>query len=746
MADLQTAGKTATEEKDSISAIRDLLENARATGRTKLAEYEAKQVLSLAGLGTPRESLAASEDQAVACAERIGFPVALKVSSPDILHKSDSGGVKLNLNDAASVRNAYRDITAAVQNAHPNARIDGVLVQEMIGAGVETILGVANRPPFGPVVAFGLGGVFVEVLKDITFRLAPVDEAVAAEMLADIQGARMLDGYRGLPVANKPALCKAITLLSTLAVELSREIEELDINPLVVRADCAIAVDALITLKAVADQRQIPQPEKRGDMRAVLEPRSIAVIGASTDPSKTGHVLFKNIVTNGFPGKVYPINPNASEVLGIKAYPSVLAVPDEIDLVFFLLPGKFIPTLFEDCEKKGVKAACIISAGFAEVGEEGAKRQKVLADLIQSTGVRCLGPNGIGFINKDQKLIASFILFDSWEDGSIALAGQSGIFAGAVADQLMKRTVQRIGIGKSVIFGNKIDLDESDFLEWASKDKNTRIVVLHLEGMNDPRRFLSLANRVKRDKPIIVLKPGRTSAGAKASASHTGSLAVDDTLVDHAFRQYGVTRAYDLEECVEFMKAFQYQPLPKGNRIGVVTFSGANGVMVSDELSQGGFVLADFEPASCERIKKFLPEWQPVTNPLDLWAALGAGNRLTHEEGLLSVVNDNNVDAVVVILLGLANADFEGIREVFANAMQQQPEKPIYVVILGGEVKQRWTKELDGLHVPIFETTSIAVKALTAARRYAIDRVIVRPDPLLPPDNKRVTEHPAGRS
>jgi acetyltransferase len=327
-------------------------------------------------------------------------------------------------------------------------------------------------------------------------------------------------------------------------------------------------------------------------------------------------------------------------------------------------------------------------------------------------------------------LIGSFILFENWEDGSISLAGQSGIFAGAVADQIMTRTVQRIGIGKSVIFGNKIDLDESDFLEWASEDANTRVVAIHMEGMSDPRRFLSLANKVKRELPIIVLKPGRTSAGAKASASHTGSLAVDDTLVDHAFRQYGVTRAYDLEEFVEFMKAFQFQPLPKGDRIGVVTFSGANGVLASDELAENGFQLAEFGASSRQRIMKFLPEWQPVTNPLDLWAALGAGNRLVHEEGLLSVLGDGNVDAVLVILLALANADFEGIREVFANAMQQHPDKPIYVVALGGEVKDRWVKEIEGLRVPVFDTTRIAIKALAAARRYAIDREIVRPDPI----------------
>jgi len=741
-------------DKKLVFQIKALVDKVRAEGRTRLTEFEAKQVLACAGLCVTREKLASTEDEAVACAEEIGFPVVLKVVSPDILHKSDIGGVRLGLRDTGAVRQAYREIMQAVGQVPDlpsgwagRGPAPLVLVAEMVTNGVETILGVANRPPFGPVIAFGLGGVLVELLKDVTFRLAPVDEAGAAEMLDDIKAARMLDGYRGSAPANRTELAKAIARLSKLAVALSDVVEELDVNPLVVDADRAIAVDALITLKKQVGGGQwaVGSVSPRSTahctlrtahwngldgMRAVLEPRSIAVIGASTDPAKTGHVLFKNIVSNGFAGQVYPINPNASEVLGYKAYPNILAVPGEVDLVYFLLPGKFIPTLFEDCRKKGVKAACIIAAGFAEAGEEGAKQQQILFDLIQRTGVRCLGPNSIGFINMDQKLVGSFILFENWEDGSISLAGQSGIFAGAVADELMSRTTQRIGIGKSVIFGNKIDLDESDFLEWAAKDKKTRIVALHLEGMNDPRRFLSIANRVKRDMPIIVLKPGRTSAGARASASHTGSLALDDTLIDHAFRQYGVTRAYDLEEFLEFMKAFQYQPLPQGNRIGVVTFSGANGVMASDELAERGFVLADFEPSTHARIRKFLPEWQPVANPLDLWAALGAGNRLTHEEGLLSVLADKNVDAVLVILLALANADFDGIRDVFASAIAQHPEKPVYVVALGGAVKSKWVKEIDGLRIPVFDTTSIAVKALAAARRYAVDRERTQPDPL----------------
>lgn len=719
-----------------MSENKKIFEQIRGEGRTKLTEPEAKQVLAKAGLTIPREEMAENESDAVKSAERIGFPVVLKVVSPDILHKSDAGGVMIDVKDAKAVRQGFRKIINSCKTKHPDAEVRGILVQEMISGGIETIVGLTNRPPFGPVVAFGLGGIFVEIMKDITFRIAPIDEAGAFEMLGEIKGSSILNGYRGLPAADKGELAKTIARLSKWGIDFDSDIQELDINPLLVKGNKIIALDALITLKEAAPAPQV-RPEagtregEKGTIRAVLEPRSIAVIGASANPEKTGHVLFKNIVVNGFPGKVYPINPKAEEILGYKAYRKILDVPDEIDLVFFLLPGEFVSTLMEDCWKKGVKAACIISAGFAEVGEEGAKAQKVLEDLIRKTGVRCLGPNSIGLINMDQKLVASFILFENWEDGAISLAGQSGIFAGAVADQLMNRTVQRIGIGKSVIFGNKIDLDESDFIEWAWKDPKTQIIAIHLEGMRNPRRFLSLANQVKRDKPIIVLKPGRTTAGAKASASHTGSLALDDILVDQAFRQYGVTRAYDLEEFVEFMKAFSYQPFPKGNRVGIVTFSGANGVIASDELMDHGFVLAEFGPATNERAKKFLPLWQPAANPLDLWAALGAGNRLTHEEGLNSVADDPNVDAILVVLLGLANADFDGIREMFAQAMERHPEKPIYVVMLGGKVKERWQQEMSGLKVPIFETTRIAVKALAAALRYKETRDLMQPDPLL---------------
>jgi acetyltransferase len=456
----------------------------------------------------------------------------------------------------------------------------------------------------------------------------------------------------------------------------------------------------------------------KNDISALLSPRSIAVIGASSNPEKSGHVLLKNIVVNGYPGEIYPINPTAEEILGYKAYKTILDVPGQIDLVFFLLPGTFIEDLFDHCKKKGVKAAVIVAAGFSESGEEGAKAEVRLRELIQQSGIRCIGPNTIGLVNMQAKLVASFVLFTNWQDGPIALGAQSGIFAGAVADEVMDRKVQRIGICKSVAFGNKIDVDETDFLEMAWKDPATEVVALYLEGLRRVREFLTLAEQVRKDKPIIVLKPGRTPSGAKASASHTGSLAVDDVLVDHALRQHGVVRAYDLDEFLNYMKAFSFQRPPRGRRVGIVTFSGANGVMASDELHEHGFEVSRFAPATNDRLRKFLPSWQAPANPLDLWAALGAGNRLVHEEGILSVLSDENTDAVLVVLLALSNADFDGIREIYQAARQRHPDKPVFTVMIGGQVKEKWLREIEGLNMPVFETTRMAIKAMGAMEWY----------------------------
>jgi acyl-CoA synthetase (NDP forming) len=361
----------------------------------------------------------------------------------------------------------------------------------------------------------------------------------------------------------------------------------------------------------------------------------------------------------------------------------------------------------------------IVSAGFGEVGGEGIKEQKDLEEVIRKTGIRCLGPNTVGLVNVQKNLFGSFVPFENWLNGPVAIGAQSGIFAGALAHELMHMKTQRIGICKSLSLGNMMDIDETDFLEYAWKDSACRVIAFYLERIKRPRPFLALANKVKREKPIIVLKSGRTDYGAKAALSHTGSLAIKDHLVDISFRQYGIIRTYTLQEFLCTLRAFAYQPVPRGNRIGVITYSGANGVIASDEIYEAGLKLAEFKEETLKRLKNIMPEWQPVRNPADLWVALGVGrNRKVYEESMNAVLEDENVDVLLYLLLGLPNSDASQMREVFLKAMQAHPKKPILVSIIGGTVKERWISEFEGLSVPIYPDTSLAVKAIKAMYVY----------------------------
>lgn len=454
-------------------------------------------------------------------------------------------------------------------------------------------------------------------------------------------------------------------------------------------------------------------------MKALLEPGSIAVVGASTTEGKSGYFFLRNLIDNGYRGGIYPINPNVNEIFGYKTYRTILEVPHQIDLAFILIPRQYVKEVLSHCAEKSVKSAAIVAAGFGEVGDDGLKAQKDLEDLIKKSGIRCIGPNTIGFVNMQKDLVASFVHFQDWMSGPVAIGAQSGIFAGALATELMQMKTQRFGICKSVSFGNMIDLDETDFLDYCWEDSNCEVVAFYLERIKRPRAFLSLANKVKRDKPIIVLKSGRTEYGAKAALSHTGSLATNDNLVEFSFRQYGVIRTVTLQEFLSVVRAFSYQPLPLGNRVGVITFSDATGVMASDEIYQLGLKLADFTPQTLTRIGNLMPEWQPVCNPVDLWAALGiSGNRKVYEESIRAVLNDENVDVVLCILIGLSMGDIDNIRDVFESAISLQPQKPIFLVIIGGKVKERWINELEGLSLPIYSDTSLAVKAIEAMHFY----------------------------
>jgi acyl-CoA synthetase (NDP forming) len=504
------------------AAVRELLAAARAAGRTALTAPEGKRVTDAYGIPTPAEGLATTADEAVALADRIGFPVAMKIVSPDIPHKTDAGGVRIGLASAAEVRGAFTAIAGNARAYDPGARISGVQVQRMVPAGQEVIIGAVTDPTFGKVVAFGLGGVLVEVLKDVTFRLAPASREDALSMLDGIRAAEVLRGVRGAAAVDREALAGLIVRVSDLAADFP-EIAEVDLNPVFATAEGVMAADVRILLsepgRRPAGRRRHSRAEILGAMRRLMQPRSVAVIGASNEQGKIGNSVMRNLIEGGFPGEIHPVNPKADDILGRKAYKTVMDVPGEVDVAVFAIPAKFVPAALEEVGRRGIPNAVLIPSGFAETGEH--ELQERIVAIAEEHGVRVLGPNIYGYYSPWQDLCATFCTpYDV--KGPVALTSQSGGIGMAILG--FARTTGT-GVSAIVGLGNKSDVDEDDLLTYFGEDPNTQCIAMHLEDLKDGRAFVEAARETVRKKPIVVLKAGRTAAGAKAAGSHTGALA-----------------------------------------------------------------------------------------------------------------------------------------------------------------------------------------------------------------------------
>jgi acetate---CoA ligase (ADP-forming) len=455
------------------------------------------------------------------------------------------------------------------------------------------------------------------------------------------------------------------------------------------------------------------------DLRPLLDPETVAVIGASAAPHKPGHSLLRNVLDGGFEGRIYPINPKGGEIAGLPAYASIGDVPETVDLAFIVLGRKHVLGAVEACAAAGTRAVCIVTAGFAEGDPWGREEQARITAVAEEHGIIAIGPNTIGTISMGGRLLGSFVPFPHWEDGNVAIVAQTGIYAGAVALELMSQETQRIGITASVDIGNRVGIDELDLLEELAARDEAEVLGFYLEAFSDARTFLRRAAEVKRDKPIVVLKPGRTQAGARASASHTGSLAQDDAVVQQLLAQHGIIRADDSEEFLAFLKALSGRPDGAGDRVGVVTYSGALGVMATDRLVMEGLTIAEPAGETKAAIEALMPDWQSAGNPADLWSAVEVDPRASVEVGFGAMLADPGVDQVLGVLLAVPNADFDGFGDAMARLRAEHPGKPVHLV-MHGAVRQSWMAQIDHLGIPVYASVAQAVRAVaTLARRQA---------------------------
>jgi acetyl coenzyme A synthetase (ADP forming)-like protein len=701
------------------AAVQAVLDKALAEGRTALSAPEAKLVADAYGIPTPGEGLATTAEGAAGLAAEIGFPVVLKIVSPDILHKTEAGGVVVGVDSAEAAVKAYQDIIRNAKAYQADADITGVQVQKMLVSGPdvqEVIVGSVTDETFGKIVAFGLGGVLVEVLKDVTFRLAPTSREEARSMVDGISAHEMLNGVRGSKPVDKDAIAAIITRLSDL-VEDFPQFAEVDFNPVLATPDGATAVDVRIIVDAQAGKPvdRFSQQEILASMNRIMKPKAIAVIGASAEDGKIGNSVMKNLVNGGYAGEIYPINPKAGDILGLKAYPSITDVPGDVDVAVFAVPAKFVSGALEQCGQKGVAGAILIPSGFAETGDQELQDEAVA--IARKYGVRILGPNIYGYYYLPEKLCATFCTpYDV--QGSVALSSQSGGIGMAI---LGFSRSSRMGVSAIVGVGNKADIDEDDLLIFFEQDDNTNLIAMHLEDLKDGRAFAETAARVSKKKPVVVLKAGRTDMGARAASSHTGALAGNDKVYDDILRQSGVVRAPGLNDMLQYARGIPLLPTPKGENVLIITGAGGSGVLLSDACVDNGLQLMSMPADLDAAFKKFIPPFGASGNPVDI---TGGEPPSTYRNTVALGLEDERIHALIlgywhtIVTPPMVFAKL--VSEVVAEYRERGIDKPV-VASLSGDVEVEEASQYLFEHgvVAYPYTTETPVAVLGAKYRWA---------------------------
>ena len=677
-----------------------IIGKASKEGRRYLMEPESKSILEELNIATTGGTLAFSEAQAVEMFEALEGPAVMKVVSPRVVHKSDAGGVKLNIRNRQEAKAAYNEIIGAFTEEN----VEAVSVQSMARPGIEAIVGITRDPTFGPLLMFGLGGVFVEVLKDVSFRSIPVSPADVASMIEEIKGYRLLKGVRGY-AADLPALQQLLLRVSELVLTYP-EISEVDLNPVFLYADGYVVADARMFVDGAVPS--IAPRQESGGLRTFFYPRSIAVLGASNSEGKLGWNVFHNLISHGFPGRLYPINFQADEVQGVKAYGSITDVTEPVDVAIVLVPAAATPKAVEECCARGIRSIVVESAGFAELGPDGKKAEEEMERSARRYGCRLLGPNCSGIINTHSNMVQSIGAVGELGKGTIGLIAQAGVYAAGMLWGL--RRIIDFGIVATI--GNKLDVNETDVLEVLGNDPHISVICMYIEDVKSGRRFVDVARQVTRTKPVIVVKSGRTDAGKKAVSSHTASLAGNDEVYSAIFRQCDIIRARDNEQMFALARGFSKQPLPDRAGVLIISYAGSLGVMATDAVHLNGMRLAELEPHLKQRLRSILPGMTSGLNPVDYTFTMSADDvRKTIEIGAESA----DVGGFIVILqTEILKEYLTPLREINYKG------KPILACVA---CKEFVTEDVIGMEkagIPVYETPETAAEVLSAMYRHSL--------------------------
>jgi len=678
--------------------IQNIVESSKGNPKV-ITEESSKEILSEYGIKVPQYALVTSSDEAVKKSKEIGFPLVAKIVSADILHKTDVGGVKVGLRSEDEVKKAFDDMYHTLKEKFD---VKGVLLEKMVPNGVELIIGLQNDSQFGPSIMVGLGGIYTELLKDVSFRVLPITKDDAIKMLNSLRGRDILKGFRGSKTVNMDMIAEAIVNIGTLGVDLAGKYESIDFNPVVVYPDGYFVVDAKIILKEKSSDDAISKATPDASfMDLFFNAKSVALIGASPEPGKIGNSVMESLVKHDYKGKVYPVNAkDYPEIMGVKAYKNLLDIKDPIDVVIVTVDLKFVPDLLAECGKKNIHNMVIISGGGKELGGERAAIEKRVQDLSRELNVRIIGPNCIGIFNGENRLDCAFqghLRMIRPRQGNVAFLSQSGTVGIAFME-----TADAFGLSKMISYGNRSDVDEADMIHYLAQDPDTNVIGLYVEGLGDGRKFMNSAKNVIKEyqKPIVVFKNGRSTKGAKQAASHTGSLGGSFAVISGAFEQTGIISVDSYEELTSALKALTWQPVPKGNRIAMVTNGAGPIIAAIDNFERLNLELAQLSDQTMKSFKEHYPATYVIGNPCDVTGSASADD---YRFAIQAFLDDPNVDIVMPWFVFQDDPLEEKIVDILGD-LQKQKKKPILVGAMGGPFTEKISKKIEAFNIPVYES------------------------------------------
>ena len=686
-----------------------------STKEKVITEELAKQVLTEYGVKVPKYALAKNAEEAEKMSSEVGFPLVAKIVSPQILHKTDVKGVKVGIANAVQAQEAFNDMHGRLSKQY---NVKGVLLEKMAApGGIELIVGLQNDPQFGPVIMVGIGGIYTEVFKDVSFRVLPISRDDAKSMIEDLRGNKILKGFRGMAPVNLDMLADALVGIGKLGTEMAPYYESIDFNPVIFYEKDYVVVDAKILLRDKPDLEVISKAQPDSEfMDLFFNAKSVALIGASPEVGKVGNSVLESLVKHDYKGKVYPVNAKGyPEIMGIKAYKSLEDIPDKVDIVVVTVDLKFVPDLLKSASKKDIHNFVVISGGGKELGGERAGIEAQVKDLSKQLRIRIIGPNCIGMFNGQNRLDCAFqghARMIRPKNGSVAFLSQSGTVGIAFME-----SADAFGMSKMISYGNRSDVDEADMIWYLSEDPQTKVIGLYVEGLGDGRKFMNTARKVmkERNKPIVVFKNGRTARGAKQAASHTGSLGGTYGVVKGALDQAGVIPVDSYEELTACLKALSWQPVPNGGRVAMVTNGAGPIIAAIDNFERLGLQVAEISEQSKKAFKEHYPPTYVIGNPCDI---TGSANADDYRFAIQTFMDDPNVDIIMPWFVFQDDPLEESIVDVLAE-FQRQKKKPILVGAMGGPFTMNISQRIEDANVPVYHSVIEWATAASALNRWA---------------------------